>query len=164
MNDRMCQKLLFHMPVQRLQPGPAALDHPVCHGSTAQKNSFPCPDLLLSCKSSPSTYYCVMMYATREIVQHLCLAAFLFPLMCLNKNSVRLGFFGLVVLRRFCFIKSLPVRPGSWTQAVENHICGTTARQTPGVAPQTGDSVHSNSIQLLFLAVEEIKCMVSGCI
>ena len=36
MNDRMCQKLLFHMPVQRLQPDFTALDHPVCHGSTAQ--------------------------------------------------------------------------------------------------------------------------------
>ena len=48
MDHGMGQKLLLHVPVQGLQPGIAAPDHPVCHGGTVEGNALSGPDLFLS--------------------------------------------------------------------------------------------------------------------
>ena len=229
MNDRMCQKLLFHMPVQRLQPDFTALDHPVCHGSTAQRNTFPCPDLLLPCQWQ-SVYIllrhnvchgrggcqrvlheryrrfygndvrkagilltavtgignCIVSqqlyllwddlhFVTeeflangfhlptafaayqlafrnfqehlffREIVQHLCLAAFLLPLMCLNKNGIRIGFFCLVVLRRFCLIEQAEL---VFSENIILLFTGLTEPSSLGIGK---DLVHMLQLALQFV-------------
>ena len=47
MDYGMGQKFLLHVLVQGLQPGLRALDHPVCHGGTAEGNPFSGPDLFL---------------------------------------------------------------------------------------------------------------------
>ena len=144
MDDRLFQKPLLHVLVQRLQPGLAALNHPVGHGSPAQGNAFSFQIFSCLARGSPSTYFCAIMYATveaearecfisgtgglygydtckpgilfalvagigdrflRQMIQHLSLGAFLFPLMSCNKNSIRFGFLRFVVLCGFRFVK-----------------------------------------------------------
>ena len=48
MDHFLFQQPLLHVPVQRLQPGLTALDHPVGHSGTAQLHALSCPDFLLT--------------------------------------------------------------------------------------------------------------------
>ena len=78
------------------------------------------------------------------MIQHFSLTAFLFPLMCGNKNGIRLGFLGLVILRRFRFVE----QAGLFLQYISVLLTGLTE---PGSLSIGKDLVHMLQLALQFV-------------
>ena len=74
----------------------------------------------------------------RKMIQHFSLAAF-FSLMCRNENGIGVGFFNLMVLAVFCFVKQAEL---VFSQNIILLFTGLTKAGTFGVGSLPGGGQH----------------------